>query len=207
MSKRTKVIMILVASAVGVAAVIVTTVNSVRSGIQQSAARTLAVAESPYKILKAETRPGPSWEAVEKVLASEAVRSEQIMAEKAVGTTTGKCGTIVSGGALDAKNAGSFCRDWVTSSFAKHITELRTSSQELNILVDGKMANTMKADPLETYKAISVFLVGWHRQLSSTDRRLAAHAVVYVEGPDYDTITRAKWSAVLRKADATLYYP
>ena len=83
MSKRTKVIMILVASAVGVAAVVVTTVNSVRSGIQQPAARTLAVTESPYKILKAETGPGPSREAVEKVLASEAKRSEGIAMKRA----------------------------------------------------------------------------------------------------------------------------
>ena len=47
MSKRTKVIMILSASAVGVSAVIVTTVNSVRSGIRQPSARTLTVPERP----------------------------------------------------------------------------------------------------------------------------------------------------------------
>ena len=207
MSKRTKVIMILVASAVGIGAVAVTTINSVTSGIQQPAARTLAVPESPYKILKAETGPGPSRDAIEKVLASEAERSEQIMVGKTGGTASEKCGTIISRGVLDSINARSFCEDSVTASFAKHITELTVSSQELNILVDKKMAAAMKADPQETHKAISVLLASWHKQLSTTNRRLAAHAVVYVEGPGYDTIARAAWSAVLRKAEATLYYP
>ena len=83
MSKRTKVTAILVASAVGIGAVAVTTINSVTSGIRESATRTAIRAGSPHKILKAETRPGPSREAVEKVLASEAKRSEEIAMKRA----------------------------------------------------------------------------------------------------------------------------
>ena len=62
---------------------VVAVVDQVNKGIQKSKNRTSRVAESPYKILKAETGPRPSREAVEKVLASEAKRSEEIAMKRA----------------------------------------------------------------------------------------------------------------------------
>lgn len=84
MSKNRKVV---VGAVLGVfLCCVAAVVDQVNKGVQRAENRHTQprkVDESPYKILKAETGPRPSREAVEEVLASEAKRSEKIMDRQA----------------------------------------------------------------------------------------------------------------------------
>lgn len=72
MSKRRKVVAILVLALASVGVIAVATIGSVTSGIRESQTPAVVRAESPYKILEAETGPNPSREDVEQVLAESA---------------------------------------------------------------------------------------------------------------------------------------